>query len=136
MLYGNTMYEKGRTAAYNGISNKLKNMARLLLQFRKSEGIDVSFNDIIAPNQWDAVVKNVKVLVQHAGIDNVGKPSMLLRIGKSLETMASAKRAVGIKERNGEIIADARAFLELHSDLFGMYTKLTFNFLKIERSFL
>ena len=123
LLYGFTMFEKGGSATYNEISNKLRNIARLVLVFRNvaMEQEATSFS-LIDPGNWDNLIKAMKQLVNHEGNDNVGVPSLLLRVGRSLESIAQAKRAVGIKTKNHGMIEDSRLFLELHQQYWSIYS--------------
>ena len=58
----------------------------------------------------------MKILVKHdGGVDSVGIPSLLLRLGRSLEALAIAKRTLGVKVKTPEMVQDARDFLELHA---------------------
>ena len=47
----------------------------------------------------------------------------MLRLGRSLEALASAKRTLGIKTKNDDIVNDARKLLELHAEEWGTYSK-------------
>ena len=62
-------------------------------------------------------------MVKHGGIENVEIPSLLLKLGRSLEVLASAKRSLGIKTKNDDIVNDARKFLKLHAEEWGTYSR-------------
>ena len=47
----------------------------------------------------------------------------MLRLGRSLEALASAKRTLSIKTKNDDIVNDARKFLKLHAEEWGTYSK-------------
>ena len=121
-LYGYTMYEKGGDDKFNEISNKLRNVARLIVLFREKFGTNISMCELIDPIQWDAIIDTVKCLVKHGGNEHVGIPSLLLRLGRSLEALASAKRALGIKTKNEDMTKDARDFLALHEESWHVYS--------------
>ena len=121
MLYGYTIYEKGGVEKFSEISNKLRNVARLVLKYREMFDAFVTTNEIIDPTHWDSIIKCIKHVVDHCGNENVGIPSLLLRLGRSLQALASAKRAVGIKTKNEDMVKDARDFLELYDGDWHIY---------------
>ena len=47
--------------------------------------------------------------MKHGGIENVGIPSLLLRLGRS-ESFASENETLGIKTKNEGIVIDVRKF--------------------------
>ena len=105
MLYGLTLYECFDVTKFYLISNSLKNVARLIFEFRKTNDKSITTLDLIDPSNWDALISAVKILVKHdGGVDSVGIPSLLSRLGRSLEALAIAKRTVGIKVKTPEIV--------------------------------
>ena len=84
MLYGYTLYEMGGEENFSQISNKLRNVSRLLIKFREINDVSITTAVLIDPSHWDATIAAVKYLVKHGGIENVGIPSLLLRLGRSL----------------------------------------------------
>ena len=96
-------------------------MARLIIKYRELHDASVSANELIDPAHWDSIISTVKVLVKYSGIEEVGIPSLLLRLGRSLAALASAKRTVGIKTKNPDIKQDARDFLEILMEEWNTY---------------
>ena len=124
LLYGYLMYEKGGDNMFNEISNKLRNVARLIIEYRNQSGqTEASSLTLIDPSNWDMVIKSVKKLVSHEGDEAVGVPSLLLRLGRSLESLACAKRAMGIKAKDKEMVNDSRDFLVLHAQYWKIYAQ-------------
>ena len=121
MLYGYTMFEKSGSSRFDEISNKLRNVARLISEFRKMHDATVSAVELIDPSQWENIISCIKKLVKHGGCENVGVPTLLLRLGRLLADLASAKRILGIKSKNKGMVEDARDFLELHEDEWNVY---------------
>lgn len=121
MLYGYTLYRKGGDEKFSEISNNLRSMARLIIKYRELHDASVSANELIDPAHWDSIISTVKVLVKYSGIEEVGIPSLLLRLGRSLAALASAKRTVGIKTKNPDIKQDARDFLEILMEEWNTY---------------
>ena len=123
MLYGYILYEMGRKETFSEISNKLRNVSRLLIKFRETNDFSITATGLIDPSHWDAIIAAVKSLVNHGGIENVGIPSLLLRLGRSLEALASAKRTLGIKIKNDDIANGTRKFWGFHAEEWGTYSK-------------
>ena len=121
ILYGYTLYRKGGDEKFSEISNNLRSMARLIIKYRELHNASISTNELIDPTHWDSVITTAKVLVKYSGMEEVGIPSLLLRLGRSLAALASAKWTVGIKTKNSEIRQDARYFLELHMEDWDTY---------------
>ena len=121
MLYGYTMFEKSGSSRFDEISNKLRNVARLISEFRKRHDSTISAVELIDPSQWENIISCMKKLVKHGGCEDVGVPTLLLRLRRSLPDLTSAKRILGIKSKNKGMVEDARDFLELHEDEWNVY---------------
>ena len=57
LLYGYTMFEKSGTPAFNEISNKLRNVARLIIIYRniKKDTCGCPFELVDTPNWYDMI---------------------------------------------------------------------------------
>ena len=84
----------------------------------------ISAVELIDPSQWENIISCIKKLVKHGGCENVGVPTLLLRLGRSLADLGSAKRILGIKSKNKGMVEDARDFLELQR-MNGMFLLIT-----------
>ena len=123
-LYAYYLFEKSGPSGFSEISNKLRSMGRLLIEYRKKDDdLTTQSLDLIDPGNWEKVIASVKCLVSHKGDEKVGVPSLLLTIGRSLEALACTKRAIGIKSKDKTMVSDARDFLELHSQYWKIYAK-------------
>ena len=67
MLYSYTMFEKSGSSQFDEISNKLRNVARLMSEFRKMYDATVSAVEFIDPSQWENIISFMKKLVKHGG---------------------------------------------------------------------
>ena len=76
----------------------------------KTNDAYITTASLIVPSHWNAIIAAVKFLIKHGGIENVEIPSLLLRLGRSLEGFASPKRTLGIKTKNDDIVNDVRKF--------------------------
>ena len=99
------------------------NIGRLLIEVRKSTGSDtMTCLEMIDPASWDAIICSVKEIVKHEGIEDVGTPSTLLHLGRSLEALGSLKEATGIRTKDDQVIKNAKYFLKLHKREWKTYT--------------
>ena len=66
MLYEHTMFESGVDEAFNEISNRIRNVARLLKLFlEETNNQGANCFNLIEPESWYAVIKPTKKLVKH-----------------------------------------------------------------------
>ena len=106
----------GGEESFSEISNKPINVPKLLFKSTETNDVSKTTAGLIDPLHWDAIIAAVMSLVKHGGIEHVGILSLLLRLDRSLEAIASAKRTLGIKTKNDDIVNEARKFLELHAE--------------------
>ena len=90
-------------------------MARLLLAC-KSLTTDIKSNyDVTKSKNWNNLIKSVKTV---SGYDeethSYSSPSLVLKIGHSLQKCAKYLRAEGIKESNTVKVEEAGMFLTVH----------------------
>ena len=77
------------------------NIGRLLIEVRKSTGSDtMTCLEMIDPASWDAIICSVKEIVKHERIEDVGMPSTLLHLGRSLAALGSLKEGTGIRTKD------------------------------------
>ena len=122
LLLGKNLYEKGGDSSFNEISCKLRRLARLVITFRNFTKTNASSLELVDSTNWDDVISSVKNLVNHQK-QKVGIPSLLLDLGRSLASLAGAKRALAIRSNNSSMKEEAQNFLELHKDEWQIYTK-------------
>ena len=70
----------GEEENFSKISNKLQNVSRLLTRFRETNYVSITTVGVIHPSHWNAIIVALKSVVKHGGIENVGIPSLLLRL--------------------------------------------------------
>ena len=81
-MYGSTILEGKGIERFSEISNKLGNIGHLLIEVRKSTGIDtVTCLEMIDLTSWHAIISSVKEIVKHEVIEEVGTPNTFLRPG-------------------------------------------------------
>ncbi|KAJ8048984.1 Breast cancer type 1 susceptibility protein-like [Holothuria leucospilota] len=100
----------------NHISQRMRQLARLVLQLRQDTGNeDSQLRDYINPERFDVVVGAVKEVSKfdQAGTTKVGVPSMALKLGHSLKKCAAIVRGIGLRSKCATTIENAGYFLEL-----------------------
>ena len=81
-MYGSAILEGKGIERFSEISNKLRNIGHLLIEVRKSIGIDtMTCLEMIVLTSWDAIISSVKEIVKHKGIEEVATPKTFLRLG-------------------------------------------------------
>ena len=81
-MYGSTILEGKGIERFSEISNNLRNIGHLLIEVRKSTGIDtVTCLEMIDLTSWHAIISSVKEIVKHEVIEEVGTPNTFLRPG-------------------------------------------------------
>ena len=121
LMYGYYLYERLGAKGYHRISNAIRNVARLLVAFRKVTGNAMAASlDLVHVQHYDAVVEATKLVHGHKGT-GVGKPSLLLMLGRCLKAIAIAKKILAIKQGDMNYKKDAKMFLELHEEEWSLY---------------
>ncbi|KAJ8048979.1 hypothetical protein HOLleu_01508 [Holothuria leucospilota] len=119
LAFGESLNRKlGRRQA-NHISQRMRQLARLVLQLRKDNGNeDSQLRDYINPERFDVVVGAVKEVSRfdQADTTKVGVPSMALKLGHSLTNCAAIVRGIGLGLKCATTIENAGYFLELMKD--------------------
>lgn len=81
-MYGSAILEGKGIERFSEISNKLRNIGHLLIEVRKSIGIDtMTCLEMIDLTSWDGIISSVKEIVKHKGIEEVATPKTFLRLG-------------------------------------------------------
>ena len=70
----------GQEENFSKISNKLQNVSRLLIRFRETNYVSITTVGVIDPSHWNAIIVALKSVFKHGGIEDVGIPSLLLRL--------------------------------------------------------
>ena len=78
-------------------------------KFRVTNNVSITTASLTYPSDCDAIIAAVKSLVKHGGIEYIGIPSLLLRLGRS-EGFASEKQTLGVKTKNEGVVNDVRKF--------------------------
>ena len=120
LTFGKSLFEKSGSGKANYISQKMRSLARLLMELRKlSPGKGYSLADFISPTEFDLVVTATKNLCSHnveADNDHLSafdRPSLALHTGYYLKSCASLLRGAALRKRDQNLKDDVESFLEL-----------------------
>jgi len=101
------------------ISNKMRQLAKLLIRLRKSDNnVDYTLEKFIKPDKFDEVVAAVLAECKYEPAtdqcqSSINIPSLALKLGHSLKKCATLVRGKGLRERDAVVTSDAENFLEL-----------------------
>lgn len=112
-MYGSSVLDKVGVDKPVYVSQKMREMARLLFQARKeSEMRTVTIKDLLAPDKFDLVVATVRKLRGYK--DYVfDKPSTARRLGHAMK-IAHVVRGDALKNREYQVKRDVDDYLEFH----------------------
>ncbi|XP_068694511.1 uncharacterized protein [Montipora foliosa] len=114
---GVLLIEKHGEKQNNFVSQKMRELARLLLQLRKtSVNADANLSDFIKPQEFDVVVSAVKALSKFQfddGVHQVATPSLALKIGHSLKKCVNVLRGHALRRKDDSLLEDVDNFEKL-----------------------
>ncbi|XP_068712639.1 uncharacterized protein [Montipora foliosa] len=114
---GVLLIEKHGEKQNNFVSQKMRELARLLLQLRKTSfNADANLSDFIKPQEFDVVVSAVKALSKFQfddGVHQVATPSLALKIGHSLKKCVNVLRGHALRRKDDSLLEDVDNFEKL-----------------------
>ena len=114
---GVLLVEKYGEKQNNLVSQKMRELARLLLQLRETDASPNShLSDFIKPGKFDDVVTAVKSISKfhfEEGVQSVVTPSLPLKIGHSLRKCVNILRGHALRRKDKELEEDACNFEKL-----------------------
>lgn len=115
-----SLLEKGGSSKASYISEKMRSLARLLLELQKISGDkSATLSDFILPSKFDLVMLATRNLCSHnvdASNDHLQsfhRPSLALQLGHNLRRSAGILRGIALRKRDFILKGDVEAFLEL-----------------------
>ena len=120
--------EKTGISKTNDLSYTLRTMARVLLQFRKITSNDsASIKDLIQPVAWDSLISSMKAVCEYKDCpEEIGIPSLVIKIGHSLKSIAEYLRLRYLTEENAVAVSKTRDFLEIFNTGWELYNNNAF----------
>lgn len=114
---GVLLIEKHGDKQNHFVSQKMRELARLLLQLRTtSASLDAQLSDFIKPGEFDVVVSGVKALSKfnsEDGVQHVAIPSLSLKIGHSLKKCVNILQGHALRRKDKELQEDVGNFEKL-----------------------
>ncbi|XP_056007620.1 uncharacterized protein LOC125653612 [Ostrea edulis] len=113
---GEKLYQKHGhlTHLYTYVSQKMRELGRLLILLRETDKDINSLDDAIHPKKYPAVVKCTKTLCGFQENSNsYNNPSLALKLGHSLKKCAKIKNSLALIQGNGDSTKDAEGFFTL-----------------------
>ncbi|XP_067032827.1 uncharacterized protein [Acropora muricata] len=114
---GVLLIEKHGDKQNHFVSQKMRELARLLLQLRTtSASLDAQLSDFIKPGEFDVVVSGVKALSKfnsEDGVQHVAIPSLSLKIGHSLKKCVNILGGHALRKKDKELQEDVGNFEKL-----------------------
>jgi hypothetical protein len=114
MMFGSAIIEKNgeRNAAY--VSQRMRQLSRLLIQINKK--VDGDLKEFLNPAKFDIVIEAVRDVCsfyREEDRNKVAIPSLALKLGHNLRKCAQIYRGVGLREKDEQVTSDTKNFLEL-----------------------
>lgn len=119
LTFGATLMEKGGSNESSYISQRMREIARLLLELRKHDQSDASLCEFIKPGKFDLVIKAVKnvsgyFLPKDGNSAGFRTPSLALKLGNTLRKCAAIIRGFALRRNQSEMKEDVNSYLQLH----------------------
>ena len=122
LRYGVFLHETAGPTKRGYISQKLRMLARLLIEVKKLQVSitgqnDADLSSFIAPNYFDSIVKGTKRLTEYALKEDTAQemktPSLALKIGYSLGKVVGLEKGYALKSKDKAKVEDVDAFIHL-----------------------
>ncbi|KAJ8020463.1 hypothetical protein HOLleu_40061 [Holothuria leucospilota] len=97
------------------VAQKMRESARLLVNFRSLAENDASMDDMLSPQNYNNVIKAVEMTGGVTTVDSVKHPSTILKLGNDLQKLAKVKRALSIIAKDNLRKEEANDFIQLVS---------------------
>ena len=124
LTYGSFVLDKKGAKDKNYISEKMRNLARLVMQLRIDlEQPDWFLFQFLKPEHFHIVMRSTKILCGY-GLDEDDEvtsaiPSLALKLGHALKKCASLKQGLGLTARCKSDVKDAKEFGRLFDIYWG-----------------
>ena len=121
LTLGATLLEKGGSVEATYVSQRMREVARLLLELRKLDNNEENLTYFIKPSKFDLIIKAVKntsgfcmpkySLGQQSGFTT---PSLALKLGHNLKKCAYIIRGFALRRNQNELKEEVNSYLQLH----------------------
>ena len=111
---GVMLLEKHGEKQNNLVSQKMRELARLVMQLREAEfRPDAHLSEFIKPDKFDVVVSAVSKFHFQRGVQNVATPSLSLKLGHSLKKCVHILRGHALRRKDKDLQEDTDNFEKL-----------------------
>lgn len=119
LTFGLSLYEKVGEEKITYVSQRMREVARLLQELRNVDKTGTKLEDFIKPEKFDLIIKAVRRLCifempSDGTTPRYGTPSLALKLGNSLKKCAAVIRGVALRTRNDEQKENVNCYLQLH----------------------
>lgn len=113
LMFGTSLIEKGGVVQPEDVSQRMRQLARLLIQLNKTQ--EGSLESFLKPENFDLVIMAVKSLCEFEPQkpDEVKTPSLALKIGHALTRCLKILKGKALREKDDELLKDCANFLAL-----------------------
>ena len=111
---GDSQYAKSKKTGLRRVnltSQKMRDCARLLDAARRIDPEHETMHEFIHPQKFDTLVKAAQSLAGQLTKDELRRPSVALRMGHLLESLAQKKLSLALQSGNAASASEARDFL-------------------------
>lgn len=121
LSYGSICADKMARHETTYVSQKMRQLARLLMKLRELKGCaDAHLSDFLSPDSFDDVVSAVKLECQFVPSDEqhlarLSTPSLAMKLGHALQKCASMLRNTALKARDSDLASSAANYLLVHA---------------------
>ena len=120
LAYGSFIFDSKGLPHKNYISEKMRNLARFLVQIRKDMRVENgSLSDFISNNYFNSVLSAAKTVCGYGLNEDEEKtskiPSLALKLGHALKKCAVLKQGLGISHDNAALEKEGKKFMKLHA---------------------
>ena len=117
MAVGTVLTDKHGLNGSGTISQKMRELSRLLSKLRETDHRpNARLMDFIRPDKFDVVIEAVKEMCKfqvNSGKQDVGTPSLALKVGHSLKKCVQIVRGRALRDKDKSLLEDAENFEKL-----------------------
>ena len=120
LKFGHSLFEKGGSAKATYITQKMRSLARLLMEVREvTNNGGAVLSDFITPTHFDDIVLATRNLCSHTAnpqndhLSSFERPSLALKLGHALKKGAMILRGMALRQKDIENKQNVEMFLEL-----------------------
>ena len=113
--FGSSVFDKVGSKNANDVSQRMRQLARLLILLRDGGHQEANLEDFIDTAKFDDLVSAVKKLCGFRDESNleIGIPSLALKLGHSIKRCALVLRSCALRQKDGRSIKNCQHFIDL-----------------------